>query len=88
MAPVAGPGTSPSKGIHKISSLALEAREHPYTTREGKTITWQNVNLVLAGEKEGKDRQLLDQVWGEAQAKQTTAIMGPRAPAKLHCSTF
>lgn len=47
MAPTAGTGTSSSKEIHKNSSISLEARDHPFAAREGKTITWQNVNLEL-----------------------------------------
>jgi hypothetical protein len=31
-----------------------------------------------SGEKGDKDRLLLDKVWGEVPAKQTTAVMGPR----------
>lgn len=53
-------------------------KSDPFAEREGKTLTWSNVNMTLAS-KDGKaDRKLLDGVWGEVPAKQTTAIMGPR----------
>lgn len=60
-------------------------RGDPFAEREGKTLTWTNVNMVLAPKKKGKDmeeRKLLDGVWGEVPAKQTTAIMGPSGAGK------
>lgn len=80
--PVAASTTQVREGFHKSSSIALEARDDPFAPREGKTLTWQNVNMVLAGEKGDKDRKLLDTVWGEVPAKQTTAIMGPSGAGK------
>jgi hypothetical protein len=53
-------------------------RGDPFAEREGKTLTWTNVNMTLAVEKGGEDRQLLKDVWGEVPATQTTAILGPR----------
>jgi hypothetical protein len=46
--PVAGATTHLVKdGFHKSASSALEARDDPFAPREGKTLTWQNVNMVL-----------------------------------------
>ena len=53
-------------------------RGDPFAEREGKTLTWTNVNMTLAVEKGGEDRQLLKDVWGEVPATQTTTILGPR----------
>ena len=56
----------------------LDEHSDPFAPRQGKTLTWTNVNMVLAGNKgDEPDRKLLDNVWGEVPAKQTTAIMGP-----------
>jgi ABC-type multidrug transport system ATPase subunit len=38
--------------------------------------------MTLAGKKGEDDRKLLDGVWGEVPAKQTTAIMGPSGAGK------
>lgn len=45
--PVAASTTQVREGFHKSSSIALEARDDPFAPREGKTLTWQNVNMVL-----------------------------------------
>jgi ABC-type multidrug transport system ATPase subunit len=52
--------------------------DDPFYPREGKHLTWKNVNMtVLKGEK-----AILQDVWGEVPAKQTTAIMGPSGAGK------
>lgn len=62
----------------KISDMPT-IRGDPFAEREGKTLTWTNVNMLLAPKKKDeKERKLLSNVWGEVPAKQTTAIMGPR----------
>lgn len=50
-------------------------RTDPFAVREGKTLTWTNVNMTLST-KDG-ERNLLDNVWGEVPRNNTTAIMGP-----------
>ena len=47
VAAVAETGTNAREVFHKSSSIALEARDDPFAPREGKTLTWQNVNMVL-----------------------------------------
>ena len=42
----------------------LPTRDDPFAIREGKTLTWRNVNMTLSKKKE-PDRKLLDGVWGE-----------------------
>jgi hypothetical protein len=61
-------------------SPVVDIRGDPFAERDGKTLTWTNVNMKLAGKKKSgePERDLLDNVWGEVPAKQTTAIMGPR----------
>ena len=68
-------------GFNKGEEVVVgDIRGDPFAEREGKTLTWTNVNMTLAaGKKDGEvSRELLDAVWGEVPAKQTTAIMGPR----------
>ena len=64
--------------FHRGESV-LETRTDPFAPREGKTLVWRNVNMRLSGGggKGEQDRLLLDNVWGEVPAKETTAIMGP-----------
>jgi cobalamin biosynthesis protein CbiD len=60
--------------------LALPSTQtDPFAKREGKTLTWTNVNMTLTGKrgKDEPDRQLLNNVWGEVPMTKTTAIMGP-----------
>jgi hypothetical protein len=38
-------GTRPSFDTEK--SMALEARDDPFAAREGKTLTWRNVDMTL-----------------------------------------
>ena len=71
----------PEAGFKKgeLADVDLQnIRGDPFAEREEKTLTWTNVNMTLAGEKGGEDRQLLKDVWGEVPATQTTAILGPR----------
>lgn len=60
----------------------LDSHSDPFAPREGKTLTWKNVNMVLAGKGDEPERKLLDNVWGEVPAKQTTALMGPSGAGK------
>jgi ABC-type multidrug transport system fused ATPase/permease subunit len=55
----------------------LETSTDPFAPREGKTLVWRNVNMKLAASDKKKERLLLDNVWGEVPARETTAIMGP-----------
>jgi len=79
----------------------------PFAPREGKTLTWKNVNMILQAASNNNNnnntkaagvdpndnnnndttdpatpRKLLDNVWGEVPAKQTTALMGPSGAGK------
>ena len=60
----------------------LDSHSDPFAPREGKTLTWKNVNMVLSGKGDEPDRKLLDNVWGEVPAQQTTALMGPSGAGK------
>ena len=67
-----------SKVLISKKSSVLASSEDPFATREGKTLLWRDINMVLAGKKDGeKDRYLLEGVWGEVPQRKTTAIMGP-----------
>ena len=68
-------GSSPKK--YGRNESTLESSTDPFAPREGKTLTWRNVNMKLAASGKDKERILLDNVWGEVPAKETTAIMGP-----------
>lgn len=60
----------------------LDSHSDPFAPREGKTLTWKNVNMVLGAKGDEPERKLLDNVWGEVPAKQTTALMGPSGAGK------
>jgi len=67
----------------RSSASALDVRDDPFAAREGKTLTWKNVDMILAAkDKDEPDRKLLDDVWGEVPMRQTTAIMGPSGAGK------
>lgn len=71
------------KPIDRSQSSYLIRHEDPFARREGKTLTWKNVNMTLAGKKKDEpDRKLLENVWGEVPEKDTTAIMGPSGAGK------
>jgi len=53
----------------------------PFTAREGKTLSWRNVNMNLMKKGE-EDRKLLSKVWGEVPKGDVTAIMGPSGSGK------
>ena len=61
--------------------LELPARADPFAEREGKTLTWRNVNMTVEKKNE-KSMNILTNVWGEVPSKQTTAIMGPSGSGK------
>jgi hypothetical protein len=75
-------GVEAGASASTIDKANTSIEEDPFAGREGKTLTWTNINmsLVVTGRrKEGETtRSLLENVWGEVPAKQTTAIMGPR----------
>jgi ABC-type multidrug transport system ATPase subunit/ABC-type multidrug transport system permease subunit len=60
----------------------LDKHDDPFAPREGKTLTWTNIHMTLAGKGEESERKLLDNVWGEVPEKQTTAVMGPSGAGK------
>ncbi|KAG7371928.1 ABC transporter [Nitzschia inconspicua] len=68
-------------GFDSRQSSMLATSDDPFAIREGKTLLWRNVNMTLKT-KDGADRKLLDDVWGEVPEKQTTAIMGPSGAGK------
>jgi hypothetical protein len=59
--------------IVESGSRAINVAD-PFQKRAGKTLLWTNVNMTLQS-KTG-DRKLLENVWGEVPAGETTAIMG------------
>eukprot|EP00934_Nitzschia_sp_Nitz4_P005064 Nitzschia sp. Nitz4//scaffold82_size85912//3498//7449//NITZ4_005123-RA/size85912-processed-gene-0.90-mRNA-1//1//CDS//3329558781//5054//frame0 len=62
---------------------ALDSSADPFAARDGKTLLWRNVNMVLKGKSaQDPDRKLLDNVWGEVPECETTAIMGPSGAGK------
>lgn len=60
---------------------ALPTRADPFAEREGKTLTWRDVNMRVV-KKKNCSINILDSVWGEVPCKQTTAIMGPSGSGK------
>lgn len=72
-----------SKVLISKKSSVLASSDDPFATREGKTLLWRDINMVLAGNKDGeKDSYLLEGVWGEVPQRKTTAIMGPSGTLK------
>lgn len=71
--------TSPVSELKEVELALPSTRTDPFAKREGKTLTWTNVNMTLTakGGKDEPDRQLLKNVWGEVPMTKTTAIMGP-----------
>lgn len=61
--------------------VALPKRADPFAEREGKTLTWRNVNMTVE-KKKNESMNILTNVWGEVPSKQTTAIMGPSGSGK------
>lgn len=78
--PEMGSRYNPSLVARKSSKL--DRHDDPFAQREGKTLTWHNVNMTLAATKKEKERSLLKDVWGEVPRKETTAIMGPSGAGK------
>lgn len=73
-----------SPRVEEATPIDLEApdpilpmRADPFAVREGKTLTWREVNMRVSTKKKQPDLKILDGVWGEVPSKQTTAIMGP-----------
>jgi len=65
------------------SGNILQRLDDPFAPREGKNLTWRNVNMKLKGKKKNEmTRTLLDDVWGEVPKKEITAIMGPSGSGK------
>jgi len=72
-----------ASGYSRRKSSVLAVSDDPFALREGKTLLWRNVNMVLKGKgKNEPDRKLLEDVWGEVPEQQTTAIMGPSGAGK------
>ncbi len=46
--------------------------EDPLRPREGRSLMWANVNMILTGTRDKKDKKLLDDVWGDVPEKQVT----------------
>jgi ABC-type multidrug transport system ATPase subunit len=68
-----------SRDIKRQSAVGAD---DPFYPREGKTLTWSNVNMKVAGKKGNDGRELLKGVWGEVPQKEITAIMGPSGAGK------
>lgn len=72
----------PEEKHQSNGDLALPpARADPFAEREGKTLTWRDVNMTVV-KKNIPSMKILDGVWGEVPSKQTTAIMGPSGSGK------
>jgi ABC-type glutathione transport system ATPase component len=76
------------KGIPVIDTTAVSLRADPFAVREGKTLTWRNVNMTLIGKGKEEERKLLHDVWGEVPEKQITAIMGPSGAGKVRSAAL
>jgi len=58
-------------------------RENPFAEREGKSLIWTNVNMIVAPKSsKDKPKHILSGVWGEIPPKQITAIAGPSGSGK------
>jgi len=76
--------------FHSQTSQPLEgvdvefgARDDPFAQREGKYLTWRNVQMKVTSKEKGKsDKVILKDVFGQVPAQQTTAIMGPSGSGK------
>lgn len=62
-----------SMNIVESGSRAINVAD-PFQKRAGKTLLWTNVNMTL--QSKAGERKLLEKVWGEVPAGETTAIMG------------
>lgn len=60
----------------------LPARADPFAVREGKTLTWRSVNMMVRKKRKQPPMKILDNVWGEVPSQFTTAIMGPSGSGK------
>jgi ABC-type multidrug transport system fused ATPase/permease subunit len=65
------------KSTPRRTESVLEFQTDPFAPREGKALVWKNINMTLAASGKEKERVLLDNVWGEVPARETTAVMGP-----------
>mmetsp|Transcript_5873 Transcript_5873/g.17543 ORF Transcript_5873/g.17543 Transcript_5873/m.17543 type:complete len:627 (-) Transcript_5873:62-1942(-) len=77
-----------NKDIENLQTVDISSSDipsihgDPFAERAGKTLTWTGIDMTLKGKDGDSDRKLLDNVWGEVPAKQTTAIMGPSGAGK------
>eukprot|EP00550_Attheya_septentrionalis_P002132 CAMPEP_0198291248 /NCGR_PEP_ID=MMETSP1449-20131203/8839_1 /TAXON_ID=420275 /ORGANISM="Attheya septentrionalis, Strain CCMP2084" /LENGTH=615 /DNA_ID=CAMNT_0043989865 /DNA_START=103 /DNA_END=1947 /DNA_ORIENTATION=- len=73
-----------TKGVRYNNQMStIDESQNPFAVREGKTLTWKNINMTLSGDgKKTQDRKLLSDVWGEVPKKEITAIMGPSGAGK------
>lgn len=74
-------GVTPIDLEAPFASDSLLVRADPFAIREGKSLTWRDVNMTVA-RKNDKSLRILDSVWGEVPKQQTTAIMGPSGSGK------
>ena len=64
---------------------SLDRADDPFAEREGKALTWRNINMTLEAGRDAEknpSKQLLADVWGEVPQKEITAIMGPSGAGK------
>jgi len=69
-----------SCSVSRPSPDQLSSRRDPFAAREGKTLYWRNVNMIVS--KGRKKLQILHDVFGEVPAKEILAIMGPSGAGK------
>lgn len=68
---------------HETKQDSSNNQANPFKPREGQTLVWRNVDMILSGKgKKQPNRKLLDNVWGEIPAKQTTVILGSSGAGK------
>lgn len=62
---------------------------NPFTPRKGRTLQWRNVQMTVDekaskgdDKTETEKRIILDNVWGQVPAGETTAVLGPSGSGK------
>lgn len=68
-----------------VSSNPGSGEANPFAPRDGKKLSWTNVNMTLKKPlKKGgvMTKKILDSVWGEVPCEEITAIMGPSGGGK------
>lgn len=51
---------SADASLHKSESTMLDASADPFATREGKTLTWTNVNMTLVSKTQQDANKIIN----------------------------